>query len=102
MTSTPVADRLRTLLPDTCIQIHGSFDLNRDWPCKRAQHLYSLDVFANNIAQTEVRAQRAHGYRAQNLAKWIADADARFTRLVAQVLPELPECTGRVGNGCGC
>ena len=76
--------------------------MNRDWPCRRAAHIYSLSVFADNIASIERRAVKVTGWKARNLAVWITDANQRFTRLVAQVLPDLPECTERVGNGCGC
>jgi hypothetical protein len=71
-------------LPETCIpDLNISFDVNRDWPCKRAQFVSHLHTLAADIERTEARLSRTRNMRtARNLAAWITDADARLARLV--------------------
>jgi len=71
-------------IPATCIpDLNVPFDVNRDWPCKRAAFISTLNMFAADITRTERRlARTSNAYRARNLTAWIADAETRLAKLV--------------------
>lgn len=83
-------------VPETCLT-DGIFDVNRDWPCKRAAFVSHLITFSNDIDATQRRLDRTTNvYKARNLTAWIADAEIRYARLLA-FLPE-KECSGNHGE----
>lgn len=70
-------------IPATCIpDLSVSFDLNRDWPCKRAQFVHFLSTRLAEIkrVERETQSMRTSAKRGR-LTLWAADARVRLAGL---------------------
>ena len=92
MTQTPTS---QAIAATSCVHLHGQFDVNRDWPCRRAARVHMLTVWAQNIETTLKRANGRVGYRrAADLRQYAAEETARLARHMDR--HALPECSGKV------
>jgi hypothetical protein len=83
--------RSEALAAESCVHRHGEFDVNKDWPCKRAAMIYSRVVWAQNIEAAAERAERTHGSRKFNLRAYALTESVRLTQFIAN--HALPECS---------
>ena len=74
-------------IPATCLDLSKSFDVNRDWPCKRAAAIAHLTMIMDDIIRTERTPDRTRSsYRRGNLFRWVDEQTDRLEQMIPRML----------------